>query len=265
MILYFVCFFFKDGIYGFVCRAQTLFQLYFISLSACGNCIWPLNYHSVTYGQCCVAKWIERGIKNISILESLSRKEMQPVFVFFFFIYIVAFIFMFRMDDLSSRHSITWSPSILQNFSLCIRSMCRPMCIFCLALYTQNGHWNCGSLPHSHFWWLRNDDFSLYMRPQSGQGYTGWLSSGECFSGDVPSTTDAAPLFDSWLAVDVALSADVGAVSIGNNSGCAPSRSWVINGMANRAFHWSQVRPAMRVILRSSGAVRVHTHGKKNK
>lgn len=24
--------------------------------------------------------------------------------------------------------------------SLCIRSMCRPMCIFCFALYGQNGH-----------------------------------------------------------------------------------------------------------------------------
>lgn len=26
--------------------------------------------------------------------------------------------------------------------SLCIRSKCLPMCIFCLALYAQNGHWN---------------------------------------------------------------------------------------------------------------------------
>lgn len=53
-------------------------------------------------------------------------------------------------------------------FSRCMRSMCRAMCIFCLARYTQCGHWNCGSLPHSHFWWFRSDDLSLYTRPQSG-------------------------------------------------------------------------------------------------
>lgn len=40
--------------------------------------------------------------------------------------------------------------------------------------------------------------------------------------------------------------------SVGNISGWAPSRSCVINGIASRAFHCSHVRPAMRVMLRSS-------------
>lgn len=26
--------------------------------------------------------------------------------------------------------------------SLCMRSKCLPICIFCFALYAQNGHWN---------------------------------------------------------------------------------------------------------------------------
>lgn len=28
---------------------------------------------------------------------------------------------------------------------------------------------NCGSLPHSHFWWLRKELFNLYIRPQTPQ------------------------------------------------------------------------------------------------
>lgn len=43
--------------------------------------------------------------------------------------------------------------------------------------------------------------------------------------------------------------------SVGNISGWAPSRSCVINGIASRAFHCSHVRPAMRVMLRSSATV----------
>lgn len=105
----------------------------------------------------------------------------------------------FKFCD-SSLILTTWMPLLISNliFSLCIRSKCRLICIFCLALYTQNGqlkskggngYWislgdpcitcetfkrlkvqkiasglpylNWGSFPHSHFWWFRNDDFNL--------------------------------------------------------------------------------------------------------
>lgn len=98
--------------------------------------------------------------------------------------------------------------------SRCIRSMCRAMCIFCLARYTQYGHWNCGSLPHSHFWWLRRDDLSLYERPQSGQGKQG--SPGE------------------------------------GGTECAALRL-ATSGIASRADHWSHDRPPILVKDTSSG------------
>lgn len=51
---------------------------------------------------------------------------------------------------------------------MCILSICLVICIFCLALYGQYWHLNCGSLPHSHFWWFLNELFNLYALPHSG-------------------------------------------------------------------------------------------------
>lgn len=53
-------------------------------------------------------------------------------------------------------------------FSLCILSICRATCIFCLARYGQYGQWNWGSIPHSHFSWFLSELFSLYPRPHRG-------------------------------------------------------------------------------------------------
>lgn len=60
------------------------------------------------------------------------------------------------------------------------------------------------------------------------------------------------------LAAIAAAAADTIDRSVGNMSECTAggAASWNCrsNGMARRAFHWSQVRPAMRVMLRSSAA-----------
>lgn len=195
-----------------------------------------------------------------------------------------------QMVALKSPHPVAWtiwlrasssaiifpSPPTLKNFSLCIRSIWRPMCIFCFALYTQYGHWNCGSLPHSHFWWLRKDDFNLYIRPQSGHEKP-------------PSCEFAPPLADDELLtlgslLPARLPDDVpfgerpsGTDSVfivlthrsrGNTNGCGPSRSVVTRGIANLSFHCSHVRPAIFVILKSSAAVRWRgrtKHIKRNK
>lgn len=44
---------------------------------------------------------------------------------------------------------------------LCIRSICRPICIFCLARYTQNGHWNCGALGNKG--WMGKDENEFFV------------------------------------------------------------------------------------------------------
>lgn len=158
----------------------------------------------------------------------------------------------------SSRAIIFPSPPTLKNFSLCIRSMWRPMCIFCLALYTQYGHWNCGSLPHSHFWWFRNDDFSLYIRPQSGH------VNPSCMPAPFPAVSDVRPLplalpdepfGDRSSGRAPFVSIVLTHKSRGKTNGWAPSRSVVTSGMARRSFHCSHVSPAIFVMLKSSAAV----------
>ena len=156
----------------------------------------------------------------------------------------------------SSRAIILPSLSTLKNFSLCIRSMCRPMCIFCLARYTQYGHWNCGSLPHSHFWWFLNDDLSLYARPQSGHvnpsGHVAPFPPDEEFK--LPLALPDDP-FGERSSGRYFMSIVLTHRSRGKTSGWAPSRSVVTNGMASRSFHCSQVSPAIFVMLKSSAAV----------
>uniref|UniRef100_A0A182JEP5 Uncharacterized protein n=1 Tax=Anopheles atroparvus TaxID=41427 RepID=A0A182JEP5_ANOAO len=212
-----------------------------------------------------------------------------------------------------SSSAITLSPSTLKYRSLCMRSMCRPMCIFCFARYTQYGHWNWGSLPHSHFWWLRSDDFSLYVRPQSGHAnpYPD-SSTAQCSEEALlllllpppspppprmePSAADAlrlrltpppvAPLLpvippvvtvvvDPPPPMDEDEEDDADEVlftltglnerSRGNISGWCPSRSVVTSGIGpptaaidRRASSWSQVRPAIFVMLKSSAAPAAH-------
>lgn len=166
----------------------------------------------------------------------------------------------------NGSRAITLSPSTLKKRSLCIRSMCRPMCIFCLARYTQYGHWNWGSLPHSHFWWLRSDDLSLYTRPQSGH------------ANPIPEPFASIELhimlpillleLPQPLPVLPVLPTDPGFTSTGLTesgrgkiSGTAPSRNVVTRGIAlldesrgiaRRASSWSQVRPPIFVMLKSS-------------
>lgn len=41
--------------------------------------------------------------------------------------------------------------------------------------------------------------------------------------------------------------------SVGNNNGCIPSRNCVTNGIAICELHWSHDKPAIRVMLKSSG------------
>lgn len=99
--------------------------------------------------------------------------------------------------------------------SRCILSMWRAICIFCLARYTQYGHWNWGSLPHSHFWWLRSEDLSLYILPQSGQ-------------------------------------LKLGSPGVGGREG-ALTLMLATSGSASLADHWSQDRPPILVKETSSG------------
>lgn len=156
----------------------------------------------------------------------------------------------------SSRAIIFPSPPTLKNFSLCIRSIWRPICIFCLALYTQYGHWNCGSLPHSHFWWFLKDDFSLYIRPQSGHVNPSALPPFPAFAEfPLPLALPDDPLGDRSSGRAPFVSIVLTHKSRGKTSGCAPSRSVVTNGIASRSFHCSQVSPAILVILKSSAAV----------
>lgn len=158
----------------------------------------------------------------------------------------------------SSRAMILPSPPTLKNFSLCIRSMCRPMCIFCLARYTQYGHWNCGSLPHSHFWWFRKDDLSLYIRPQSGH-----VNPPSCMPAPFPAFAELPlplalpedPFGDRSSGRAPFVSMVLTHKSRGKTNGCAPSRRVVTKGIARRSFHCSHVSPAIFVMLKSSAAV----------
>lgn len=136
----------------------------------------------------------------------------------------------------------TLSLSTLKNRSLCMRSMCRPICIFCLARYTQYGHWNCGSFPHSHFWWLRNDDLSLYILPQSGHANWGVWSAAlpPLLLPGIPSLSR-----EPTLPAPPPKSRE-------KTSGCGPSRNVWTSGIASRAFHSLQVRPAIFVMVKSS-------------
>lgn len=68
---------------------------------------------------------------------------------------------------------------ICRYLALWRRIMCPLMFPFNFALYLQNRHWNCGSLPHSNFKWLISDVLNWYVRPQSG--HTSLLSWADLF------------------------------------------------------------------------------------
>lgn len=91
-----------------------------------------------------------------------------PKYFFFFSINI--------LTQLCFNH-FTSSCSSLNRWILswCWRWICLNWCDLRLHFWGQKGHWNWGSLPHSHWTWRDKESLRTYVRPQRSQGYTPWL------------------------------------------------------------------------------------------